>query len=101
MAAAVAGYSPNHFQSLPSLNSARDNLLKLNCDKVIKDIFKEFFITNDMDRIFKLAMPHRHFDIFPEQIIINYNGTSTAWNATPGEGIDEPQLVVWSFSSSR
>ncbi len=38
-------------------------------------------------------MTHRHFDI-------NYNGTSTAWDATPGEGMDEPQPAVWSFSSS-
>jgi hypothetical protein len=100
MAAAVAGYSHNHFQSLLNLNSARDNFLKLNGDKLVEDVFKDFFITNDMDRIFGLAMPHRHFDILPGQIIVNYNGTSTAWNATPGEGMDEPQPAIWSFSSS-
>jgi len=98
MAAAVAGYSHNHFQSLPNLNSARDNFLKLNGDKLVEDVFKDFFITNGMDRIFGLAMPHRHFDILPRQIIVN--GTSTAWNATPGEGMDEPQPAIWSFSSS-
>ncbi|KAF2105493.1 hypothetical protein BDV96DRAFT_655571 [Lophiotrema nucula] len=30
----------------------------------------------------------------------NYNGTSTAWNANPGEGMDKPQPVIWSFSST-
>jgi hypothetical protein len=94
MAAAVAGYSHNHFQSLPNLNSARDNFLKLNGNKLVEDVFKDFFITNGMDRIFGLAMPHRHFDILPGQIIVNYNGTSTAWNATPSEGMDEPQPAI-------
>ena len=100
MAAAVAGYSHDHFHSLPDLNSARDNFLKLNGPKLVEDVFKDFFIANGMDRTFGLAMPHRHFDILPGQMIVNYNGTSTAWNASPGEGMDEPQPAIWSFSSS-
>jgi hypothetical protein len=100
MAAAVAGYSHDYFHSLPDLNSARDNFLKLNGPKLVEDVFKDFFIANGMDRTFGLAMPHRHFDILPGQMIVNYNGTSTAWNASPGEGMDEPQPAIWSFSSS-
>jgi hypothetical protein len=78
MAAAIAGYSHDHFLSLPNLNSTRDNFLKLNGDKLVEDVFKDFFITNSIDRTFGLAMPHRHFDIIPGQIIVNYNSTSTA-----------------------
>ncbi len=78
MAAAVAGYSHDHFHSLPDLNSARDNFLKLNSPKLVKDVFKDFFIANSIDYTFGLAMPYRYFDILPRQIIVNYNGTSTA-----------------------
>lgn len=108
MAAAVAGYSHDHFHSLPDLNSARDNFLQLNGPKLVEDVFKDFFIANDMDRTFGLAMPHRHFDILPGQKIVNYNGTSTAWNASPGEGWMNlsqqfgafPPVVNWCHTSS-
>jgi hypothetical protein len=53
MAAAVASYSHDHFHSLPDLNSARDNFLKLNGPKLVEDVFKDFFIANGMDRTFE------------------------------------------------
>lgn len=100
MAVAIAPYSRNHFQSLPNLNAARDDFLKLDGDKLVKDVFHEFFVNNGMDRTFRLAMLHRHFDILHGQVMVNYNGTSTAWNATPGDGMDKPQPTIWSFSSA-
>ncbi|KAF2844423.1 hypothetical protein T440DRAFT_327514 [Plenodomus tracheiphilus IPT5] len=100
MAVAIAPYSQNHFQSLPSLNDARDKFLELDGDGLVKNVFHDFFINNGMERTFGLAMPHRHFDILPGQVMVNYNGTSTAWNATPGEGMDKPQPASWSFSST-
>jgi hypothetical protein len=63
--------------SLPNLNSTRDNFLKLNSNKLIED-FKDFFITNNIDRIFELVMLYRYFDILLRQIIGNYNSISTA-----------------------
>jgi hypothetical protein len=100
MAAAVASYSHDHFHRLPDLTSARDKFLKSNGPILIKDVLEKFFIANGMDRTFGLAMPHRHFDINPGEVLVTYNGTSTAWNVTPGEGMDEPQPAIWSFSSS-
>lgn len=100
MAVALAGYSHDHFQGLPTLNSARDNFFELDGNKLVEDVFKDFFTTRGMDRTFGLFLPHRHFDILPGQIMVDYNGTSTAWNASPGEGMDKPQPAIWGFSSS-
>ncbi|KAH7308330.1 hypothetical protein BKA65DRAFT_531010 [Rhexocercosporidium sp. MPI-PUGE-AT-0058] len=69
MAAAVASYSHDHFHSLPDLNSTRGNFLKLNSPKLIENVFKDFFIANGINRTFGLAIPHRHFNILPRQII--------------------------------
>jgi len=90
MAAAVADYSHDHFHSLLDLNSAHDNFLKLGGLKLVEDVFKDFFITNGMDCTFGLAMLHCYFDILPRQMIVNYNGTSIAWNANLGEKMDQP-----------
>jgi hypothetical protein len=100
MAVAIGTYSHDHFQALPSLNDARENFLKLDGGKLVESDFKDFFRANNMDRTFGLAMPHRHFNILPGQVMVNYNGTSTAWIADPGEGMDEPQPAIWSFSST-
>jgi len=100
MATAIASYSHNHFQSLPNLNSARDNFRQLDGYKLVMEVFKDFFITNGIENTFGLSLPHRHFDILPGQLMVDYNGTSTAWNANPSKGMDEPQPVTWSFSSS-
>ncbi|KAL5351012.1 hypothetical protein ACLOAV_004586 [Pseudogymnoascus australis] len=100
MAAAVASYSHHHFQNLPDLTSARDHFLKSNGPDLVKDVLPDFFIAHGMDRTFGAAMPHRHFNIRPGEVMVSYNGTSTAWNVSPGEGMDKPQPAIWSFSSS-
>lgn len=100
MAIALAPFSQLHFQSLPSLNTAKDNFAGADGDKLVKEVFTDFFINNGMDQIFGLAMLHRHFDLAPGEIMVNYNSTSTAWSATPGPGMDEPQPTMWDFTSS-
>lgn len=98
MAVAIVHYSHNHFQTLPSLNQARESFLKSGGDELVQGVFKDFFIKHKMEYTFGLAMPHRHFNIPPGQLMVNYNGTATAWNATPGDGMDKPQPAAWSFS---
>jgi hypothetical protein len=98
MAVGIGDYSHDHFKNLPNLNDARDNFLKVNGEKLVGNIFKDFFVENSMGRTFGLAMPHRHFDIPPGHLMVNYNGTSTAWIVPSGEGMDEPQPTSWSFS---
>jgi hypothetical protein len=97
MAVAV-DYSSNHFDSLPSLDDALQNFRTLDIDAVMSSV-KGLFVESGMERTFGLVMLHRHFDIGPEQKMVNYNGTSTPWDAIYGEGMDEPQPITWSFSS--
>lgn len=99
MAVVIAPYSHDHFQSLPDLSVARNTFAQLDGKLLVDEVFRPFFIQCGMDRTFKLAMQHRHFDILPRQKMVSYNNTTTAWDATPGEGMDEPQPTIWSFSS--
>ena len=43
-------------------------------------------------------MLHRHFDFAPGELLVNYNGSSSAWSATPGPGMDKPQPSMWGFN---
>jgi hypothetical protein len=100
MAVAIASYSRHHFQELPTLDAARNRFVESNGGKLVMDVFKDFFVSKGMDRTFGLTMPHRHFDIPPGHIMVNYNGTSTAWPASPDKGMDKPRPAIWSFSST-
>lgn len=100
MADVLAPYSHRHFESLSSLNTARDTFYEMNGDKLVENLFKNLFVRNGVDRTFGLALMHRHFHILPEQRMVDYNGTFAAWNNKPGNGMDEPQPVIWSFSTS-
>jgi hypothetical protein len=99
MALNIAPYSQTHFQSLPSLNAARGSFVASNGNGLVNGVFKDFFINNNMERTFGLIMLHRHFDINPGEKTANYNSTFTVWNTKPGEGMGEPQPVIWGFSS--
>ncbi|KAL5403467.1 hypothetical protein PMIN04_012825 [Paraphaeosphaeria minitans] len=94
----IAPYSWEHFQALPSLDAARDRFLELGGAKFVKDDCLDLFTRYEMQRTFGLAMLHRHNDILPGQKMVDYNGTSTAWNKDPGAGMDEPQPAIWGYT---
>jgi hypothetical protein len=96
MAAAVASYSPDHFQRLPALKDARNDFLNVDGDTLVANVFKDFFVNEGMDRTFGLCMLHRHFDLMPNQKLVEYNGTSTPWTAG-SSGMRKPQPSLWAF----
>jgi hypothetical protein len=57
---------------------------------------KDFFVNAGMDRTFGLSMVHRHFDLMPDQKLVEYNGTSTPWTAGIS-GMREPRPSIWAF----
>lgn len=94
MAAAVATYSHDHFQSLSSIKDAHERFVNVGGQDHVERL-KEFFVQWDMDRRFGLAMMHRHFDMERHEKLVEYNGTSTPWPRA--YGMKEPQPAMWSF----
>ncbi|GMG10430.1 unnamed protein product [Aspergillus oryzae] len=95
----IGEYSVDHFQTLPSLEVARTNFVKLNGDDLVKDVFKKFFVEQGMDRTFGLAMLHRHFDLEPGEMLVDYQGKSVPWSAGHVSGMKPPQPAIWAVSS--
>lgn len=94
----VVPYSHDHFQSLPMLKDARNRFLEVNGDAIVADNIKSLFVSEGMDRIFGLAMIHRHFDLKPNQKLVEYNGTSTPWDSSQTTvGMRNPQPHMWAF----
>ncbi|KAJ5532372.1 hypothetical protein N7494_008924 [Penicillium frequentans] len=92
----VGKYSIEHFQGLPSLEIARAKFTKLNGDGLVKELFKNFFTEQGMDRKFGLAMLHRHFDLEPGEMLVDYDGTSPAIWSVSSEGDFKPTEFFYS-----
>lgn len=93
----LGNYSSEHFQNLPTLESAKsDFLVKAQGEEVVKNIIKKFFVEREMDRTFGVAMMHRHFHLENDEKLVEYRGTSTPWlSSIPG--MKEPQPCIWAF----
>ncbi|CAK7271225.1 hypothetical protein SEPCBS57363_004506 [Sporothrix epigloea] len=96
-AAVLALYSHDHFQSLPTLEEAKQTFLSdAKGEALVKAFFKEIFVEEGMERTFGLAMLHRHFDLGADEKLVEYQGTSTPWKAVAPE-MKEPQSSIWAF----
>ncbi len=95
-AAAVASYSHDLFQRLPTLEDAKTNFAKVNGQDLVENFFRTLFVKARMDRVFGLTMLHRHFDLPDNEKMVEYGGTSTPWAATI-PGMKDPQPAIWAF----
>lgn len=100
MAVQIGPYSNEYFQSLPNLTYARDMFQNVDGNELVKTTFKDLFVQHKMDRVFGLTLLHRHFDIPVDQLLVEYNGTSTPWNTDAGNGMEKPQPLIWGFDSN-
>ncbi|KAK3896505.1 hypothetical protein C8A05DRAFT_20528, partial [Staphylotrichum tortipilum] len=73
---AVGKYSVEHFQGLPTLEAARAKFIALNGDELVRTAFKNLFLKHGMESKFGLSMFHRHFDLSPGEMLVDYDGTS-------------------------
>ena len=84
-----------HYQQLPSLETARGRLLKNGGEALVEDVFRPFFQEHKMERRFGLQIAHRHFDVEQDEKVVHYGSCAVPWKAS--EGMPEPQPTVWAF----
>jgi hypothetical protein len=84
-----------HYQQLPSLETARARLLKNGGEALVADVFLPFFQEHKMERCFGLQIAHRHFDVEQDEKVVHYGSCAVPWKAS--EGMPEPQPTVWAI----
>ncbi|KAK7420721.1 hypothetical protein QQZ08_010256 [Neonectria magnoliae] len=94
----IGEYSVEHFQGLPTLEDARTKFTALGGDELVKTVFRNFFIAHSMENKFGLSMLHRHFDLSPGEMLVDYDGTSVPWPEGSIRGMKRPQPAVWAYS---
>ena len=57
--------------------------------------FRELFTKHETDRVFGLVLNHRHFDMGPNERLVEYRGTSVPWNTM----LDKTRPSNWLLSA--
>jgi hypothetical protein len=78
-----APYSSEHFHTTPSISSAGTHLRDRDAQAFIDSTLGPLIKQHSMQSFFGVGLVHLHFDLADDEIIVDYNGTSTPW-ATKG-----------------
>ena len=72
-------YSPIKYNLLPTLNQARSVFDQRNRRHLVKNDLRTLFRKHSVEDKLGVGLVHRHFDLRPEERLVEYNGTSTPW----------------------
>ncbi|KAI6355348.1 hypothetical protein MCOR25_008234 [Pyricularia grisea] len=91
---AVHSYRPEVFTSLPQLHHASERFASLDGDETVEKEFKDLFRRHGMEHTFGLTMLHRHFDMAPNERLVEYGATSTPWELESDKNTIKPHCWV-------
>ena len=73
-------YRVESFNLLPSLQESNDAFHARNGKVAVKSDFHDLFIRHNVAHLFGLALVHRHFALKTTELLVDVDGTSTAWD---------------------
>lgn len=79
-----APYSSSHFHTAPSIRAAGLSLRARDAQSFIAITLAPLIKSHDMTAHFGVGLVHRHFDMTDNEILVDYNNTSTPWAVKPG-----------------
>ncbi len=75
----IKPYTSEFFNSLPGLGDSSDSFRSNDGNAAVDSAFQDLFVRHKMTKLFGLGLVHRHFDLKPNELLVDVNGTSTAW----------------------
>ncbi|KAF7561810.1 hypothetical protein G7046_g2353 [Stylonectria norvegica] len=75
----VQPYSAESFNALPSLGTVVDDYKASTGEEAMETALQSLFLRYDMTKTFGLGLVHRHFDLQQNELLVEVNGTATAW----------------------
>ncbi|CAM1500538.1 Fc.00g097000.m01.CDS01 [Cosmosporella sp. VM-42] len=94
----VKPYSAEFFNTLPGLGAVASDYKASIGEEAIETVFQSLFLRYKMTKTFGLGLIHRHFDLQPDEVLVEVNGTSTAWALPTGtDGDDARGLAPGEF----
>ncbi|AEO56662.1 hypothetical protein MYCTH_78828 [Thermothelomyces thermophilus ATCC 42464] len=76
---AAVAYSPDAYNSLPSLRAASGQLKELDGESVVSGPIRQLFVSHGVHKRFGVVLLHKHLDIGPTERLVEYGHTSIPW----------------------
>jgi len=98
----VAAYLHDGFIGLPSVIDAGNDLKALGGREMIYEVFGPLFTKHGVDEKFGLGLLHRHFDMTPNERLVELNNIATPWDETDAESIGGVLITQsWMFIDNK
>jgi hypothetical protein len=75
----AAHHDPDCFNKLPLSGESEAKFTAINGDNLVSTIFPNLLTAHKMDRTFGVTLLHRHFELDPDERLVEYRGTSIPW----------------------
>lgn len=84
---AVAGpYLVDVFNNINGLGTAHDTFEERDGPALVGSAFRDMLAQHGLTQIFGICLVHRHFALGEGQVLVDANGTSTAWTLSKEQG---------------
>jgi hypothetical protein len=88
---AVAGpYSVDAFNKINSLGTSHTTFEERGGPALVGSAFRDLLVQHGLTHLVGICLVHRHFPLGEEQILVDANGTSTAWTLSKEQRQQQP-----------
>lgn len=102
MSCVLAEYRHDAFNDLPSVTDAGNALQAKGGHDIIHETLGPLFVKHGIEEKFGLGLLHRHFEMAPSERLVEYNSTSTPWDAADAQNIGGMLLSQsWLFGDNQ
>lgn len=77
----IASYQHEVFDSLPDVTTAATTVRDKQGEQLIRSAVKSLLLKYSLNDKIGVALVHRHFDLKPDEVMVDYHGVATPWNS--------------------
>ncbi|KAH8904126.1 hypothetical protein BR93DRAFT_940266 [Coniochaeta sp. PMI_546] len=76
----TTSYQHEVFDSLPDVTTAATTVRDEEGEQLIRSAVKDLLLKYSLNDKLGVALVHRHFDLKPDEVMVDYHGVATPWN---------------------
>lgn len=76
----ITSYDHQVFDSLPDVTTAANTVKDKEGEQLIRSAVKDLLLKHSLNNKLGVALVHRHFDLKPDEVMVDYQGVATPWN---------------------
>jgi hypothetical protein len=76
----ITSYDQEVFNGLPDVTTAATTVKDKEGEQLIRGVVRDLLLKHGLNDKLGVALVHRHFDLKPDEVMVDYHGVATPWN---------------------